>query len=67
MENVDDSVQQINCWKAHSDRTINQDPFRISLLDEIKDHEALPIMNWDVSRTHDICIISINKLYALIC
>ena len=30
MENDDDSVQQINCLKAHIDRTIYKDHIRIS-------------------------------------
>ena len=46
MKTVDDSVEQINCWKAHIVRTINQDQLRINLLDDIKDHEALIMMDW---------------------
>ena len=46
MKTVEDSVQQINCWKAHIVRTISQDQFRINLLDTIKDDEAMLIMDW---------------------
>ena len=44
MKTLADSLQQSNCWKAHIVITLNQDQFRISLLDENKEHDLS--MDW---------------------
>ncbi|XP_069107183.1 uncharacterized protein [Argopecten irradians] len=45
-EELTDCCKQIDQWKAHILRTLNQDEARITILDSLKPHQALLVLDW---------------------
>ncbi|CAG2218847.1 unnamed protein product [Mytilus edulis] len=43
---LSDATTQIYNWKSHIVRTVNQDRFRINMLESLETHQAMLVMDW---------------------